>query len=151
MNFYILFMVICSLNALEKLSEKKETKIKKEQLRCYIKLVTIERDQNDEILGFDLLFIGQNNTDFNSSSATIGYFQKVSFQGCNLNFELPSAFMYASCELFDKQAVLCGNNSILLKIRDSLFCVTNRCINVTSKKIMATVSTLNFVLLRRVE
>ena len=40
-----------------------------------------------------------------SSSAITDCFQKVNFQGFNfviLNFELPSAFLYASCELFEK-------------------------------------------------
>ena len=40
-------------------------------------------------------------------------FQKFNFQGFNLlilKFELPSAFLYALCELLEKQAVLCGNN-----------------------------------------
>ena len=40
-----------------------------------------------------------------SSFAITGYFEKVNFQGFNLvilNFELPSAFLYASCELFEK-------------------------------------------------
>ena len=50
-------------------------------------------------------------------------YQKVIFHGFNLvilNFELPSAFLYALCELFEKWAILCGNNSVLGKIRDSL-------------------------------
>ena len=42
------------------------------------------KDWDDEILGFDLVFIGQNNTDFISSSAIIGCFQNVNFQGFNL-------------------------------------------------------------------
>ena len=40
-----------------------------------------------------------------SSFAIIGCFQKVKFQGfilVILNFELPSAFLYALCELFKK-------------------------------------------------
>ena len=40
-----------------------------------------------------------------SSSAITGCFQKVNSQGFNLvilNFELPSVFLYASCELFEK-------------------------------------------------
>ena len=49
-----------------------------------------------------------------SSFAITSCFQKVNFQAFNLvilNFELPSAFLYALCELFVKQAVLFGNNS----------------------------------------
>ena len=41
-----------------------------------------------------------------------GCFQKVNIQGFDLfiwNFELLSAFLYASFELFEKKAVLCGN------------------------------------------
>ena len=83
------------------------------------------------------------------SSFTIsGCFQKVSFQGFNLvilNFELPSAFLYALCELFEKPAVfLCESDGVLMKIRDSLFCVTNCCIKVTSKLILPSVSRLKF-------
>ena len=40
-----------------------------------------------------------------SSSAITVCFQKVNFQGFNLvilNFELSCAFLYASCELFEK-------------------------------------------------
>ena len=41
-----------------------------------------------------------------SSFAVTGCFQKVDFQGFNLvilNFELPSAFLYALCELFENR------------------------------------------------
>ena len=58
-----------------------------------------------------------------SSFAITACYQKVIFHGFNLvilNFELPSAFLYALCELFEKYAILCGNNSVLGKIRDSL-------------------------------
>ena len=40
-----------------------------------------------------------------SSFAITGCFQKVNFHGFNLvmlNFELPSMFLYALCELFEK-------------------------------------------------
>ena len=40
-----------------------------------------------------------------SSFSITGCFQKVTFQGFNLvilNFELPSAFLYALCELLEK-------------------------------------------------
>ena len=40
-----------------------------------------------------------------SSFTITGCFQKVSFQGLNLvvlNFELPSALLYALCEFFQK-------------------------------------------------
>ena len=60
-----------------------------------------------------------------------------------LNFELPSTFLYVLCELFIKYAVLCGNNIVLVKIRDSLFRVTNRC-KVTSKLSLSSVSEFKF-------
>ena len=50
-----------------------------------------------------------------SSFAITIYFQKVNFQALNLlilNFELSSAFLYALCELLEKQTVLFGNNSV---------------------------------------
>ena len=81
------------------------------------------------------------------SSAIIGCFQEFSFHGFNLvilNFELPSAFSFASCELFEKLAVLCGNNSGFLKFRDFLLCATNRCIKVISKLILTSVSRFKF-------
>ena len=43
-----------------------------------------------------------------SSSAATDCFQKVNFQEFNLiilNFDLASAVLYASCELFEKKAV----------------------------------------------
>ena len=77
------------------------------------------------------------------SSAIFGCFQKVNFEkGINLvikDFELSSAFSYESCQSFKKLAILCGNNSVSVKIRDSLICVTNRCIKVTSKHILPSV------------
>ena len=82
-----------------------------------------------------------------SSFAITGCFQKVNFQGFNLvvlNFELPSAFLYALCELLEKKAVLCGNNSVLVKIRDSFLCVTNRCIKVSSKVILPSISRFKY-------
>ena len=50
-----------------------------------------------------------------SSFAITVCFQKVNFQGFNLvilNFELPSAFLYALGELLEQEAVLCGNYSV---------------------------------------
>ena len=82
-----------------------------------------------------------------SSFAITGCFQKVNFQGYNLviiNFELLSAFLYGLFELFEKQAVLCGNDSYLVKIRDSLLCVKNPCIKVTRKVILPLVSRFKF-------
>ena len=81
-----------------------------------------------------------------SSFTVTDYFQKINFQKFNLvilNFELPSPPLYALCELFRKQAALCGNDSVLEKIRDSLLCATDRCIKVTSKIILPSVSRVN--------
>ena len=87
------------------------------------------------------------------SSAIFGCFNFE--KGINLvikDFELSSAFSYESCQSFKKLAILCGNNSVSVKIRDSLICVTNRCIKVTSKHILHSVSRVklywqvNFVL-----
>ena len=43
---------------MKKASKKKETRIKMEIFDCYKKLVTIDIDRNDKILGFDLVFVG---------------------------------------------------------------------------------------------
>ena len=82
-----------------------------------------------------------------SSFAITGCFQKANLQGFDLvilSFHLPSAFLYVLCELFEIWAVLCRNNSVLLKIRNKLLCVTNRCIKVTSKLILPSVSRFKF-------
>ena len=47
----------------------------------YNKLVTVERDWDDEILGFDLAFVGQNNTDFNFIFCYYRLFSKSQFSG----------------------------------------------------------------------
>ena len=65
-----------------------------------------------------------------SSFAITGYFQKVNFQGSNL--------------VILKVSFLCGNNSVLVKIKDSLLCVINRCKKVTSKLILPSVSRFKF-------
>ena len=73
-----------------------------------------KRDQDDGILGFDLVFVGQNNTYFNVIFYYTVCFQKVNSQEFTLctylNFKLSSAFLYALCELLEKQAALCGHN-----------------------------------------
>ena len=82
-----------------------------------------------------------------SSFTITACFEKFNFQGFNLvvlNFKFPSAFFYALCELFEIEAVLCQNNSVLVKVRDSLFCVTNHCIKVTSKLILLSISRFRF-------
>ena len=71
----------------------------------------------------------------------------LNFQGFNLvilNFELPFAFLYTSYELFEKWVVLCRNNSVLMKIRDTLIFVTNCCTKVTGKLTLPSVSRFNF-------
>ena len=66
------------------------------------------------MLGYDLVFVGQNNTDFHVIFCYASCLQKVNFQEFNLctyiNSELQSAFLYALCELLEEQALLCGNN-----------------------------------------
>ena len=61
---------------------------------------------DDEILGFDLVFAAENNTDFNVIFCYASCFQKVNFQEFNLctyiNFELPYAFLYALRELLEE-------------------------------------------------
>ena len=78
-----------------------------------------------KFLALTLHFLARITLTLISFSAIIDYFQKVNFQGFNLvtlNFELSSVFLYASCQLGEKQAVLCGNNIILLKTRQLAFC-----------------------------
>ena len=63
------------------------------------------QSRDDEILGLDLVFAGQNNTDFNVIFCYYQLFSKSTFQAFNLlilNFELPSAFLHALCELLEK-------------------------------------------------
>ena len=79
------------------------------------------------------------------SSAVIDCFQKVNNEkGNNLSLkirlELPSAFLHESCRSPKKHAVLCENNIFSVKIKDSLLFVTNRCIKVTSKYALPSVS-----------
>ena len=84
-----------------------------------------------------------------SSSAIIGCFQKLNFQGFNLiiwNFELPSELLYALVSYSKNSLFYVKKYSVLLKIRDSLLCVTNRCIKVTSKLILPSVSILKYCL-----
>ena len=51
-------MGFCSLDALKKSLKKKETRIKKEIVNVYNKLVTVKGDRDDETLGFGLGFVG---------------------------------------------------------------------------------------------
>ena len=43
---------------MKKALNKKETRIKIEIVEVYNKLVTVDRDRDDKILGFDLVFVG---------------------------------------------------------------------------------------------
>ena len=79
-------MVICSLDVLKKSSKKKETRIKKEMSRCCNKLVTVERDRGDEILGFDLLFVGWSDTNFNFIFWYCWLFSKSQFSGIQFSY-----------------------------------------------------------------
>ena len=100
-----------------------------------------------KFLALTLYLLARITLSLISSSAITDCFQNVNFQGFDLvilNFELPPAFLYASCVLFEKYAVLCGYNSVLLKIRDILLCVTNRCMKLTSKLIFPLVSRFKF-------
>ena len=90
--------MFCSLDALKKASKKKQTEQRSKQSRCYNKLVTLERDQADEILGLDRVFGGFNNTDFMSSFDITSCFQKINFQAFNLvilNFETLSCHLHS--------------------------------------------------------
>ena len=51
-------MVMCSLDALKKSSTKKETRIKKEIVEVLHTTIQLEKDQDDEILGLDVVFVG---------------------------------------------------------------------------------------------
>ena len=56
-SFYISFIVFCSLDALKKVSKRKEKRIKMEIVEVLKQVVTVERDRDDEILGFDFVFV----------------------------------------------------------------------------------------------
>ena len=58
-----------------------------------------------KFLALTLYLLARTTLYLISSSLIIGYFKKVNFWGFNLvilNFELPSTFLYASFELFEK-------------------------------------------------
>ena len=58
-------MVTCSLDALKKPWEEERNENKNYLQQ---KGDRKAKDQDDEILGFDFVFVGQNNTDFNFTS-----------------------------------------------------------------------------------
>ena len=79
-------MVTCSLDTLKESSKKKETRIKKKivkvlQQASYRKKRTAIRNCNDEVLGFDLVFVGYNKTDFNFIFCYYWLFSKSQFSG----------------------------------------------------------------------
>ena len=49
-------------------------------------VVTVERDRDDEILGFDFVFVDQNNTDFNVIFCYYQTFSKSQFSGTQLTY-----------------------------------------------------------------
>ena len=57
--YQFLYLIYCFLffRCLEKGFEEERNK-KKDENRCYNKIFTVERDWDDEILGFDLVFVG---------------------------------------------------------------------------------------------
>ena len=74
-------MVFCSLDALNKASKKKEARIKMETVEVLQQTNHVERDRDDEILGFGFVFVGQNNTDFNVIFFYYWLFSKSHFSG----------------------------------------------------------------------
>ena len=72
-------MVICSLDALKNSPKKKEARIKKEIVEVLQQASYRERDQDDEIFGFDLGVVGYNNTDFNFIFCYYRLFSKSHF------------------------------------------------------------------------
>ena len=138
----------------KKSSKKKETRMKK-------KIVEVSQETSNrkkrtgnwkvgmrKFLASTLSLLARITLTLISSSACVGCFQKDSFQEFNLaiwNFEFPSAFLYASCQLFENLSVLCSKKlSVLVKIRNNSFYVTNVCLKVTSKLILPSVSRFKF-------
>ena len=68
-------MVFCSLDALKK-SLRRKNKDKE-----WNKLVTVERDWDNEMLGFDLGFIGYKNADFDFIFSYYRLFSKSQSSG----------------------------------------------------------------------
>ena len=83
-------MVICSLDALKKSSKKKETKIKKEIVEV-LQQASYRRKRTGKLkigmmkfLALTLYLLARITLTLISSSAIIGCFKKVDFQGFNL-------------------------------------------------------------------
>ena len=82
-----------------------------------------------KFLALTLYLLARRTLTLISSSAIIGCFQKVNYEK-NLSYHL---LFVESCRSFKKYAVLCGNNSVSVKRRNSLLFVANRYVKVTSK------------------
>ena len=81
-------MVSFSLGALKKFSKKRETRIKKEIAEVLQQASYSRRDLDDEIPSFDLELLAR---------ITLTLISSFAITSC-----LPSAFLYALCELFEK-------------------------------------------------
>ena len=115
--YQFLYLIYCFLffKCLEKDFEEERNKNKNENSRG----VTTNQLPQKEIGMMKLLvltsyLLARITLTLMSYFAITSCFQKASFHAFNLailNFQLPSAFVYVLCELLEKQAVLCGNNS----------------------------------------
>ena len=136
------------INALKKSSRRKEMRIKKEKVEVFQQIRYSRKEAGKWKIGtmkflvFTLYLVTRITLTLISSPAIIGCFPKVNFQGIDLviwNFE-SSAFMW----VIQKIGCFMWKYSVLVKIRESLLCVTNRCIKVTSKLILPSVSRFKF-------
>ena len=104
-NFNILFIVFCSLDALKKASKKKETRIKMEIVKVLQQSSYCRKRSGWWNWALTSYLLARTTLTLMSSLAVTSCFQRVNFQECNLvilNFELPSAFLYVLCELLEK-------------------------------------------------
>ena len=108
---YLIYMVICSLDALKKTSRKKEMRRKRDIVEV-LQQASYRRKRIGKLeigmikfLALILYLLARTTLTLIWSSTIIGCFKKVDFQGLNLviwNFELPYAFLYVWFELFEK-------------------------------------------------
>ena len=94
------------------------------------------RNWHDEICVFDYVFVGQINSLYLLFLLLLVIFKKSIFRK-----ELTQLCKTLSCHLHFcmshfNHAVLCRNNSVLKKIRNSLHCGTSHCIKANSKLIL---------------
>ena len=129
-------------------------------MRCYNKIVTVKRGYQIKRSGWWNSWLCLNLYSLAIITLTLILSSAIWEKGINLvgkDFELPSALFYESCRSLKKYVVLCGNNSVWVKVMDSLICVTNLCVKVTAKYILPSVSRVklhwqvNFVLIIWVE